>query len=325
MKVYTNEVIALDEELRARLSELRERRAFNAERWIERKVELINAYFRESGLRGAVLGLSGGIDSSVACALMARAMRAPGSVLERVVPLALPALGSEGASTQDEAVARAREVAESLALELKVYPILGELTETVSASLGSLLELPESPWTKGQLVAYLRTPLLYNSCSILTEAGIPSLVIGTTNLTEGGYLGYVGKASDGMVDLQIISDLFKSEVYAVARALGLPQSVLDAIPTGDMFDGREDVQVFGATYDFAELYHYVLMGEERPAGELFERGAEHLEALHAYNAHKYLYDSPSVHLDIMPAAIPGGWNKHSWIPTGELKTMDGVR
>ena len=136
----------------------------------------------------------------------------------------------------------------------------------------------------------------------MSQNGTPGVVIGTTNRDEGSYLGYVGKASDGMVDVQLISDLHKSEVYTVARYLNLPQSILDAIPTGDMYDGRVDEEVFGASYDFAELYLSYLclidtakkifndnLSEE--GKKQFDFYASHLENLHSYNKHKYVSES----------------------------------
>lgn len=133
-------------------------------------------------------------------------------------------------------------------------------------------------------------------------------------------MGYFGKASDGMVDLQIISDIHKSEVYQLAKILKVPDSTIKAVPTGDMFDHRTDEQVFGTTYDFVELYlHYLTLTKSSkkqiinrlsaPAQKQFQILANRVEALHHYNAHKYLVDSPSVHLDIYFRIVPGGWTK----------------
>ena len=77
---------------------------------------------------------------------------------------------------------------------------------------------------------------LYSITAMLTTYNMRSVIVGTTNRDEGLYLGYIGKASDGMVDLQPISDLHKSQVRLVAKYLDVPQSILDVTPTGDMFD-----------------------------------------------------------------------------------------
>ena len=91
---------------------------------------------------------------------------------------------------------------------------------------------------------------------------------------QGGYIGFFGKASDGMVDIQLISDLHKSEVHALARHLDVPASVIAAVPTGDVFDGRTDEEMIGASYDFIELYMLVLaLGGEDQARMLGTLGA----------------------------------------------------
>jgi NAD+ synthase (glutamine-hydrolysing) len=174
-------------------------------------------------------------------------------------------------------------------------------------------------WASGQLVAYMRTPAMYYVTSLCSQTNQPAIICGTTNYDEGGYLGYFGKASDGMVDIQLISDAHKSEVCLLAEFLAVPATILQAIPTGDMYDGRVDEEVFGAPYDFVELYLYYLNLEDVEKMALsqtwnsdekaqFEQLAMRLEQLHAYNSHKYIGRSPAVHLDILKSDVKGGWN-----------------
>src|SRR5699024_129077 len=314
MKVYNDEVIPLNALMKNELKRLRELRDFDLT-WIDRKITLINEYFRTYNLSGAVVGLSGGLDSSVVLALLKKASEQNNSHIKRIVPMLLPAVDSVGATKQDDSIARGVELCDSLELEPALFEELSHLSNTVSPELERVLKLKNDNWSIGQLVPYLRTPILYNSCSILTTNGTPSIVVGTTNFSEGGYLGYVGKASDGMTDLQIISDLFKSEVYQVARELKLPESIINVTPTGDMYDSRVDEEVFGATYDFLELFmlgkQYGLF-ENIYLNEQYIAGSSNLEKLHSYNSHKYLYSYPSVFLDILPTNIPNGWNNPTW-------------
>lgn len=314
MKV-TNEAVQMTPKLHEVLTEYRKRRAFDAGTWVEEKINLINDYFTQANLSGAVVGLSGGVDSAVALTLLKLASEKPDSNIRKIVPLLLPALNYEGATLQDEATDKGIALCKNLGLEPAVFTKLTQLASLITEELEAVLDLTSTPWARGQLVAYTRTPLLYNTASILTDTGNPALIIGTTNLSEGGYLGYVGKASDGMVDLQVISDLYKSEVYAVAEHIGVTAEIMNAVPTGDMYDGRGDTEVFGAAYDFVELYHLWLQEGEDPEllkDETFLAGQHNLEKLHAYNGHKYLYGTPSIHLDIMNAKIPGGWNNTTW-------------
>ena len=90
-----------------------------------------------------------------------------------------------------------------------------------------------------------------------------------------------------------------------------------------MYDGRTDEQVFGAPYDFVELYLlYISMNDEVKKKEIddkwceaatnqFNELKERIEALHSYNKHKYIAKSPAVHLDILESNVPGGWTNVS--------------
>jgi NAD+ synthetase len=224
---------------------------------------------------------------------------------------------SSGATGQDDAVARGRVVCSAFDLQAHVIDLTGvhaSIKETVDKAVG----ITGEDWASGQLVAYARTPAFYYTTSLLTQEGLGGILLGTTNRDEGAYLGYVGKASDGMVDVQLIADLHKDEVRAIASVLGLPDSIIEATPTGDMYDGRDDEEVFGATYPFVKLYlnflcwptvhrNQFLAGLDSQARAQFEEMSAHLEKLHRYNAHKYLSKSPAIHLNLLASGVPGGW------------------
>lgn len=334
MKVYNE---AHNEPLKPGLQKLLDKqrriRGFDPAIWVAAKAKLINDYIRNSGLKSAVVGLSGGIDSSVVTALADFAKNLPGSPIEKIVPIMIPVF-TASATGQDTAVARGRDVVTAYGLDEHVVDLAAAhtaLTGAVEASLG----IEGDNWARGQAVAHARTAALSYSLSLMSKSGQPGILLGTTNRSEGAYLGYVGKYSDGMVDLQVISDLFKSEVYAVARYLNLPQSVLDAIPTGDMYDARSDTEVFGASYDFVELYHgFLEYSEEEKARVLasftpderaqFDMMAAGLEKLHKYNGHKYHVGSPAYHLDIQASGVPGGWKTGLFnTPLATPKSTDG--
>lgn len=305
---------ALLPELVAELTRIREARAFNAENWLTAKVDLIAGYLRDNGLRGAVLGMSGGIDSAVVLGLLLQVKKHYPAVLPKVVALIMPVHVKEATGQ-----ARAEQRAQGLCIKWNAEYKAIDLTKVHAGyreRIDGQFPYARDGWAAGQLVSTIRTPALYYATSLLTAARFPSLVVGTTNRDEGAYLGYVGKASDGMVDLQVIADLHKSEVRAVAFRLGVTQEILAIAPTGDMFDGRTDEQVFGASYDFVELYLAHLYRNDslkglwsKSAQDQYDRLAANLEALHIHNAHKYKVGSPAVHLNVMESAVPGGWSK----------------
>jgi len=86
-----------------------------------------------------------------------------------------------------------------------------------------------------------------------------------------------------------------------------------------MHDGRVDEEVFGAPYDFVELWlsHRCMAsrgadsiwGWSKEATDQYLTLADNLEALHQYNAHKYSVGSPAVHLNVLESAVPGGWTQ----------------
>lgn len=301
----------MHDELRTWLSRFRTRRAFDPNIYLTARLRLLNDYFRRTGIRAAVVGVSGGIDSAVVLGLMVRAAEQPGSPLRKVVPALIPMFVEAGASNQDVALSRGREVVQAFGLSEALVDLSGSLP-VMKAAVDQGYGRVGEPWAAGQLVSYIRTPALYYLTALLTEDDMLAVLCGTTNRDEGAYIGFFGKASDGMVDLQPISDLHKNEVRQLAVLLGVPRSVMDATPTGDTYDARPDEVMIGAPYDFLELYeHWLCAGkpelELREGRAEWDRYAAALEELHSKNLHKYLAGTVAVHLDILERPVPGGW------------------
>ena len=308
-------------QLQELLASYRRRRNFRPSSYLAARVRLINDYCCQYGIGAAVVGVSGGIDSALVLALLVRAASQPNSPLRKVVPALVPMFVEAGATNQDGATSRGREVIQALGLSEALVDLSDSLRVTKQAVDRGYGRVGD-PWAAGQLVSYLRTPALYYLTALLGEDGLPCLLCGTTNRDEGAYIGFFGKASDGMVDLQPISDLHKSEVRQLAEFLQLPQSVLDATPTGDTYDGRPDEAMIGAPYDFLELYqHWLCAGKpylqmDSEARLQWDVWAANLEELHRKNLHKYLASSVAVHLDILERAVPGGWRSEVYRPWG---------
>ena len=321
MKVYNEQSDRnLSEQLKEIQKEIRKKRNFNPKEYIEQKSNLLNEYMNKYGLKACVIAISGGIDSAVVLGIVKKASEQTNSPIKKIMPMLLPILKSTGVTNQNEATNRGKELCEKL--DLKPYIIdLTSVNNEIRKSLEPVIEIKGEDWAIGQLGPYSRTPVLYYTTSLLNQEGFGAIICGTTNKDEGAYLGYVGKASDGMVDVQVISDIHKSEVYQVARELGIPKSIIEAIPSGDMYDSRTDETVFGASYDFVELYlNYLNMEDsekeklisslDEKSKEQFDFYAKNLENLHKYNLHKYMAKSPAVHLDLFESSVKGGWDSY---------------
>jgi NAD+ synthetase len=323
MKIYNPQKSTLTAELQDLLGLMRVHRNFQVSDYIKAKTIVINEYFTQHQIHTAVVGVSGGIDSAVVLALLKEAMNKQGSTLKEIIPVLLPLTKSQGATNQNEATSRGQELCKKLKLTPRTMD-LSQVEDSLRGVVEPTTKIKGQPWAIGQLVAYLRTPSLYYITALCSQKGHRAVVCGTTNQDEGAYLGYFGKASDGLVDVQIISDLHKSEVFKVGVALGVPAAILTVPPSGDMFDGRVDEEVFGASYDFVELYlNYlrlnsalqksVLSGLEEDSQHQFTQGQTNLEKMHQYNGHKYLGASPAVHLDVLIGNVPQGWRNNKTI------------
>lgn len=185
--------------------------------WIRRTVH-------EAGARGVVIGLSGGVDSSVAAALAARAL--PGNVLGAILPCE-----SEPQDGED-----ARLVASALGIETAEI----DLTRAYQALRGAL---PEGP----KLAVANIKPRLRMAALYYLAACRSYLVCGSGNRSELA-IGYFTKHGDGGVDLLPLGNLLKSQVRRLARDLGLPQRIIDKSPSAGLWPGQTDEEEMGISY-----------------------------------------------------------------------------
>ncbi|KAG5495473.1 hypothetical protein GH5_03134 [Leishmania sp. Ghana 2012 LV757] len=284
-------VAPLHPELQRVLKEYRAARAFDPVAWIDGKCAKLNGYMQRCGLKACVTNVSGGVDSAVVLAMCARAMQAHNSPIEKNVGLCQPIHSSAWALARGKENIAACGATEIVVDQTAFHTKLATLVEEAVGIIGS-------DFARGQLRSYMRTPPGFYVAQLLSQEGMPAIVMGTGNKDEDFYLGYFCKAGDGVVDVQIISDLHKSEVFLVAEVLGVPAKTRNAAPSADLWEAQTDEEELGFPYDFVELFTgwYLeqresaklnfLSGLSHEAREQFERYVAACELVHRRNAHK---------------------------------------
>ncbi|MGX6396903.1 ammonia-dependent NAD(+) synthetase [Rothia kristinae] len=237
---------------------------------IDRRVGFLCEYLRLTGAKGFVLGISGGIDSSLA---------------GRLAQLAVDRLASEGTEAEfvavrlpyrtqaDEADAqRALEfIRPQTSLVFDVEPATTGIERVYRAATGADL----TDFTKGNVKARQRMIAQY---AIAGDRSL--LVIGTDHAAES-VTGFFTKYGDGGADILPLFGLDKRQNQALLRELGAPEAVWTKKPTADLLDatpGREDEDELGITYDVIDDY---LEGREVTAEQ-----AEAIEHRYLITRHK---------------------------------------
>lgn len=190
-------------------------------------ISLLQDISKKSNSSGFVIGLSGGIDSSVAAALCVRAV---GASLVR--GFFLPSGVTPGGDVED-----VRMLGEVLGIQVTTVPI--------ASVIDQYREMPgflESSYLVGNLMARTRMTILYYYANQMNR-----LVCGTSNYTEF-LLGYCTKYGDNAADVQPIIHLTKTEVWNLARVLGIPDRLIEKTPSAGLWQNQTDEDELGLKY-----------------------------------------------------------------------------
>lgn len=202
---------------------------------IDHIVQWMSQYARQAHSSGFVIGISGGIDSAVSSTLAARTG----------LPTLCMTLPIHQASSH---VNRADE---QVAFLKANYPNVSSLDVDLTAVFDLLSgSLPTSDNRQKLDLTLANTRSRLRMVSLYYMAGLHNaLVVGTGNKIEDFGVGFFTKYGDGGVDLSPIADLTKSEVYQLAEAMGICESIRQAAPSDGLFDGeRTDEDQIGASY-----------------------------------------------------------------------------
>ena len=199
-------------------------------------VDWLKKYSEESKTSGFVIGISGGIDSALTSTLCAKTAKP-------VICLNMPI--HQHKAEYDRGQEHILWLKSNFSNVSSHEVELTETFKTISAALPSDI----NDWlTMANMRSRLRMTTLY-----AFACHHKMLVAGTGNKVEDFGIGFFTKYGDGGVDLSPIADLMKSDVYALAKEIGVVSSILTAPPTDGLFaDSRSDEDQIGATYDELE-------------------------------------------------------------------------
>ena len=205
----------------------------------DRAIDFIRRQIVDAGSDGVVFGLSGGIDSSVTAYLCRKAMG------NRCLAVIMPNREFTPDSETDDGLA----VAAQLSIRHKVVPI-DAISSLVRANdtEGDFLDGQPDHMKKtiGNLNARIRAVILYYEAQKNNY-----LVVGTDDRSE--YLiGYFTKYGDGACDILPIASLYKTQVLALGRFLGVPQRIIDKPPSPHLWMGHDASGEIGMGYDTVE-------------------------------------------------------------------------
>ena len=207
---------------------------------------------RKVGFTRVVVGLSGGIDSALSAAIAVEALGP-----DNVIPVLMPYRTSSSASLAD-----ARAVCDRLGMT----PTVVDISPQIDAYFAS--DPAADRGRRGNKMARERMTILYD-LSFLHGA----LVIGTSNKTEL-LLGYGTLFGDMASALNPLGDLYKTQVYALAHAMGVPDAVMVKAPSADLWEGQSDEDELGFGYAAVDTLLYYLVDERRTRAELRALGFE---------------------------------------------------
>jgi NAD+ synthase len=213
-------------------------------------VAFIQSEIRRMGFTRAIINLSGGLDSALSCVLAAQALGP-----ENVLALRLPYRTSSPDSLE-----HAQLVIDQFKVQSETIDITGMVDPLIEQD-------PQmSDKRKGNVMARARMIVLYDRSEVFK-----ALPMGTSNKTEI-LLGYTTMWGDMASAVNPIGDLYKTQVRQLARALGVPDPIINKPPSADLWAGQTDEGELGFTYEQVDKLLFLIVDQRYNAQECIEEG-----------------------------------------------------
>lgn len=213
-------------------------------------VGFIKSEITRVGMSRAVIGLSGGIDSALSCALAVEALGR-----ENVLAVRMPYKASSQGSLDH---------AQLLIDQLEIPSKTIEITDMVEPLFRFEPEM--SKLRKGNIMARERMIVIYDQSEVFK-----GLVVGTSNKTEI-LLGYSTLFGDSANALNPIGDLYKTQVRQLSRAMNIPAPIIDKAPSADLWEDQTDENELGFTYEDVDRLLYLLVDQRFSLQEAVDAG-----------------------------------------------------
>ena len=210
----------------------------------------IHSEITRAGFSRAVVNLSGGLDSALSCYLAAAALGA-----ENIMALRLP----YKTSTPDSGE-HAQLVIDALGVQSLTIPI----TDMADGLINRLPDMNRI--RQGNIMARMRMIVLYDQSEVFH-----GLAVGTGNKTEI-LLGYTTLFGDAACAVNPLGDLYKTQVRQLARAVGVPQVIIDKAPTADLWFGQTDEGELGFTYAEVDQLLFLLVDQRYTPEDCIDAG-----------------------------------------------------